>query len=62
MDPDPWLVAWTKLKTHIDTGATEQEVTDYARELGAQLPMSPDSHAARALAIQHVITDILQGG
>ena len=59
---DPWLVAWTKLKTKVDAGATAEEVTEYARELGRELPMAPDSHAARAIAIQRVITDILSGG
>jgi hypothetical protein len=59
---DAWLEAWTKLKTLIDSGATKQEVTDYAQELGMQLPMDSDSHGDRAIAIQRVITDILSGG
>ena len=58
---DPWLVAWIKLKALVYSGATPQEVTDYARELGMALPMTPDSHADRAIAVQHVITDILGG-
>lgn len=58
---DPWLTAWRKLKAKVDAGATSEEVTEYARELGMGLPMTPDSHAARAIAVQRVITDILNG-
>ncbi len=31
---DPWTEAWRKLRAFIESGATEREVTEYARELG----------------------------
>lgn len=62
MNEDPWLVAWEKLKVLIDSGASQEEITAYAAELGRDLPNTPDSQAARAQAMQHVITDILTTG
>lgn len=60
-DHDPWMQAWHKLKAFIDSGATQQQVTGYARELGRDLPdvRDPEAHAAQADAVQRVVRDIL---
>lgn len=42
---DPWMQAWRKLEAFIDTGATKQEITEYARELGRDLPDARDPQA-----------------
>ncbi|HEY6424609.1 MAG TPA: hypothetical protein VIY28_15460 [Pseudonocardiaceae bacterium] len=57
---DPWVDAWVKLRAFIDAGATEKEVTEYAKHLGRELPQprDPEAYALKALAVQRVITDI----
>ncbi len=61
---DPWLEAWGKLKACVDSGATEQQVTDYAVELGRGLPSldDPEACARRAEAVARVVREILDGG
>ncbi len=58
---DPWMEAWWKLRAFVDSGATKQEITDYARELGRGLPdvRDPVAYAQQAEAVQRVVTEIL---
>lgn len=60
---DPWMEAWRRLRAFIDSGATEQEITDYARELGRGLPdtRDPQAWAQQADAIVQVVQEILGG-
>lgn len=60
-DNDPWMDAWVELKAFIISGATEQEVTDYVRELGRGLPDAGDpvAYAQQAEAVQQVVREIL---
>jgi hypothetical protein len=60
-DSDPWMEAWRKLRAFIESGATENEVTEYARELGRDLPdaRDPVAYAQQAEALQRVVTEIL---
>jgi hypothetical protein len=60
-EDDPWMEAWRQLKTFIRSGATEQEVTDYARELGQALPdaRDPVAYAQQAEAVHQVVREIL---
>lgn len=55
--------AWDKLRAFIEGGATEHEVTAYARELGRDLPdvADPVAFAQHADALAHVVRDILGG-
>lgn len=61
---DPWPEAWRLLRAYIETGATEQEVTAYAQELGRGLPCLDDplALALHARAIAWVTAEILGGG
>lgn len=61
VDGDPWMEAWRKLRAFIDSGATQQQVTEYARELGVGLPdaRDPQAHAKQAEAVQQVVREIL---
>ena len=61
-DGDPWMVAWRNLRACIDSGASEQEVTDYARELGRGLPdtRDPVACAHQARAVERVVHEILE--
>ncbi len=58
---DPWMTAWRKLEGFVATGPTEQEVTEYARQLSAGLPdvRDPVAYAQQAAAVQQVVTEIL---
>lgn len=58
---DPWMDAWHKLRGFIDSGATEQEVTEYARELARGLPDvgDPVACAQQAEAVAQVVREIL---
>jgi hypothetical protein len=55
------MEAWRKLRAFIDSGATQQHVTEYARELGRGLPdaRDPVARAKQADAVQQVVTEIL---
>lgn len=50
-----------ELKAFISSGATEQEVTEYARDLGRGLPdaRDPVAYARQAEAVQQVVREIL---
>jgi hypothetical protein len=54
-------VAWNQLKTFVATGATEEAITAYAKELGRGLPdvRDPVAYAQQAAAVQQVVTEIL---
>ncbi|MGH3477506.1 MAG: hypothetical protein ACRDRY_11780 [Pseudonocardiaceae bacterium] len=39
---DPWMQAWPKLRAFVDSGASEQDITAYARELARGLPDGRD--------------------
>lgn len=58
---DPWMEAWRKLEAFIITGATKQEIAEYARELGRGLPdaRDPVAYAQQAEAVQQVVREIL---
>jgi hypothetical protein len=58
---DPWMQAWRRLRVFIESGATEKEVTEYARELGQGLPdaRDPVAYAQQVEAVQRVVTEIL---
>lgn len=58
---DPWMEAWRRLRAFIEGGATEQEVTEYARELGRGLPdvSDPVAYACQAEAVVQVVREIL---
>ncbi len=58
---DPWMDAWRKLEAFIVAGATEQQVTEYARELGRGLPdvRDPVAYARQAEAVHQVVREIL---
>lgn len=60
-DSDPWMDAWRTLRAFIDSGATEAEVTEYARKLSRGLPdpRDPQARAKQAQAVQQVVTEIL---
>ncbi len=60
-DGDPWMVAWRKLEAFIITGATKEQITEYARELGRGLPdaRDPVAYAQQAQAVQQVVQEIL---
>ena len=53
--------AWYQLKAFIRSGASEQEVTEYARQLGRGLPDARDlaAYAQQAEAVQQVVREIL---
>lgn len=57
----PGLEAWAKLRAFIDSGATQQQVTEYARELGRSLPdiADPVAYAHHAEAVTQVVREIL---
>ncbi|MGH8574153.1 MAG: hypothetical protein ACREX8_16490 [Gammaproteobacteria bacterium] len=58
---DPWMEAWRKLEAFIVTGATKEQITEYARELGRGLPdaRDPVAYAHQAEAVQQVVREIL---
>ena len=49
------------LKAFVRSGTSEQEVTDYARELGRGLPdaLDPVAYVQQAEAVQRVVRKIL---
>ncbi|HZA17822.1 MAG TPA: hypothetical protein VE645_13210 [Pseudonocardiaceae bacterium] len=58
---DPWIDAWGKLKACIRSGASEQEATEYARELGRGLPdaCDPVANTQQADAVQWIVRETL---
>lgn len=59
---DPWIEAWRQLEAFITSGATEEQVTAYARELGRGLSREmwhPQGAAQQANAVQQVTQEIL---
>ncbi|MGH4006684.1 MAG: hypothetical protein ACRDTH_00675 [Pseudonocardiaceae bacterium] len=60
-DGDPWMEAWRRLEAFIVAGATQEQITEYARELGRGLPDARDPvvYARQAAAVQQVVREIL---
>ncbi len=46
-DSDPWMEAWPKLEAFIVAGATKEQITEYTRELGRELPDARDPRPTR---------------
>ena len=55
------MEAWRKLEAFIVAGATKEQITEYARELGRGLPdaRDPVAYAKQAQAVQQVVQEIL---
>lgn len=55
------MQAWRKLEAIIVAGATKEQITEYARELGRGLPdaRDPQAYAQQAEAVQLVVREIL---
>ena len=60
MKGDPFVAAYRKLKEFVMEGHTQEEVTEFARQLNRELPQDNDIATAmvKIRAIGHVISDL----